>query len=70
MAVGMAVFLNLCAVDTMGIPLTSPVSPFSGDALRDVLTRAGWPKLARRSLRVQDLPGSDLLRRKGGKGNA
>ena len=51
--------LNLCGSSSFGVPLLSPVAPFSGPlAFRDVFTRAAWQKLARRTAKVQDMPGS------------
>ena len=62
-----AVLANLCAVNPFGVPATSPATPFSLYAMRDVLVRWGWRGLSKEDLRVQDLAGSDL---KGGDGLA
>lgn len=51
--------LNLCGSESFGVPLLSPVAPYSGSlAFRDVFARAGWQKLSRRDTKVQDMPGS------------
>ena len=51
--------LNLCGSESFGVPLLSPVAPYSGSlAFRDVFARAGWQKLSRRDAKVQDMPGS------------
>lgn len=55
-----AVIVNLCAVNPLGVPATSPATPFSLYPMRDVLFRWGWRTLAREDLRVQDLAGSDI----------
>ena len=49
---------HLCALSSCGIPYTAPLSPTNFRALRDVLIRAGWPLLGKRTLRIQDLPGA------------
>lgn len=57
------VLMNICAVNTFGIPYSSPISPISFAAMRDVVYREGWKKLGKKVLRVQDLPGSDMKNR-------
>lgn len=57
---------NLCALQSFGVPVTAPVSPFLREGMRDVFTREGWKKLARYRLHVQNLPGSRLARKEGG----
>lgn len=54
------VLANLCAINVLGIPETSPTSPFSGYSMRDVLFRWSWRTLAKEDLRIQDLTGSDI----------
>lgn len=54
-----ALLLDLCGSQSMGVPLLSPVSPYSGRlAWRDVFLRAGWGRLSRGEAPVQDMPGS------------
>lgn len=55
-----AVGVNLCAVGPMGVPTTTPASPFSLYTLRDTLFRWSWKELEKEELIVSDLPGSDL----------
>ena len=62
-----AVFVNLCAINPLGVPATTPATPFSGYAMRDVLFRWGWRTLQKEDLRVQDLKGSNLHMRGGEK---
>lgn len=54
--------LNLCGSESFGVPLLTPVAPYSGSLVfRDVFTRAGWQKLAQKDAVVQDMPGSREL---------
>ncbi len=51
--------MDLCATDSFGVPILSPVAPYNGRlAFRDVFLRAGWKRLARGGANVQDMPGS------------
>lgn len=60
-SVGMILLLtNLCALESFGIPITSPTSPYSGVDFRDNFWRTSWKKLGKLRLRVQNLPGSRL----------
>lgn len=42
---GMAVLFEMCCSENFGVPLTAPVTPFYPHAMRDVLTRVGFPKM-------------------------
>jgi spore germination protein KA len=53
-----ALVAHLCALSSCGVPYTAPLSPPDFRALRDVVIRAGWPRLGRRSMRIQNLPGT------------
>lgn len=55
-----AVMVNLCAVSALGVPSTTPATPFSFFPMRDVLVRWGWRGMSKNDLRVQDLEGSDV----------
>ncbi|MBR6408246.1 MAG: spore germination protein [Clostridia bacterium] len=48
-------FINLCSLDSIGVPYFAPVSPFNKTFRQDVLFRIGWKKLSRRGHLVQDL---------------
>ncbi len=51
--------MDLCGSDSFGVPLLSPVSPYSGRlAFRDVFVRANWKRLSKGSANVQDMPGN------------
>ncbi len=54
----MLILLNLSAIDSYGIPASSPISPLNLYSIRDVFFRLGWKSLAKENLRVQNIPGS------------
>ncbi len=58
-SVGFVLLLtNLCALESLGVPIMAPLSPCAPADLRDGLWRTGWKKLGSFRLRIQDLPGS------------
>ena len=60
-SLGLALMIvNLCSVNAYGIPSMAPESPFQMFAMRDVLLRAGWKKLGRKKLKIQNLPGTEI----------
>lgn len=51
--------MNLCATESFGVPLLSPLAPFNGRLVaRDVIWRKSWKKLSAWNAEVQDMPGS------------
>ena len=52
--------INICTESVYQIPFTAPLSPFSRKSMRDVLIRADWRTLSKRTSRVQDMPGSNV----------
>lgn len=54
------VFVNICALNPFGVPLSSPISPLDKHSLGDVFYRETWRKLSRRKVRVNELRGVDL----------
>lgn len=54
------ILINICGKTSFGIPYTSPISPFSAYAFRDVIVRAGWKILSKKTAKVQELPGADI----------
>ena len=54
------VLVNLCGKDSFGVPYTTPITPFSAVAMRDVIIRAGWKILSSGTEYVQNLPGVNL----------
>ncbi len=61
----MALLVNLCALSSEGVPVTAPLAPFSLESMGDSLWRSSWRKLSRRSVIVEDLPGSVYNRGEG-----
>ena len=55
-----ALLVNICRTNSLGVPYTAPVSPFTPSAMRDVFIRAGWKQLGRRVMHIQDMRGGDL----------
>lgn len=53
-----AVLINICAKSNYGVPFSSPLSPFSFSAMRDVVIRAGWKTLSKRQGMIQSMPGA------------
>lgn len=53
-----AVIIKMCSLNTYGIPYMAPISPFSPKAMRDMLVRAGWKKMAKGDVTVQSLNGA------------
>ncbi len=62
------VLINLCVESIYKVPFSAPVSPFHWNSMRDVLVRAGWRTLAKKTDQVQNMPGSDLTQRGGSDG--
>ena len=54
------VMINICAESVYGMPFSAPISPFSLRGMRDVVIRASWKILGRRTEHVQDLPGAHI----------
>ncbi|MGN0470982.1 MAG: spore germination protein [Acutalibacteraceae bacterium] len=54
------VLVNICGKNSFGVPYTSPVTPFSASAMRDVAVRAGWKILSKKREKIQDMPGVNL----------
>ncbi len=52
------VIIKMCSLSTYGIPYMAPVSPFSPKSMRDMFVRAGWKKLAKSNVVLQDLNGA------------
>ena len=44
---------NMCAENPYGVPFTSPVMPFEARSMRDVLMRASWKILEKRTVRFR-----------------
>lgn len=53
------VLINLCGKTSFGVPFTSPLTPFSAYAFRDVIVRAGWKVLSKAEKKIQEMPGAN-----------
>ena len=53
------VLINVCAKSNYGVPFTAPLSPFSMFSMRDVLVRAGWKTLSKKSSNIKNMPGTN-----------
>lgn len=54
--VGASVLLvNMCAANPYGVPLLSPIAPFSLGAMRDNFFRMSWKKLGKRELKIDKM---------------
>lgn len=51
--------INLCSIDSFGVPFTAPFTPFDRYGSRDGLIFAGWKTVGKRFMKVQNLKGSD-----------
>lgn len=54
------VFINICALDPFGVPLSSPISPLDKHSVGDIFYRETWKKLSQRKVRVGELRGADI----------
>lgn len=52
---GVATLIAVCSMREFGISYTAPLMPFSPKAMRDVFTRASWSRMAKGSVKVQNL---------------
>lgn len=57
-AAGAAV-VKMCSLNTYGVPYMAPISPFSPKAMRDMLVRSGWRKMAKGDVVIQGLNGAE-----------
>lgn len=55
-----AVLVNICALENYGAPAMSPLSPFTPKAMRDVLTRIGFKRMAKGNASVEKLNGVEM----------
>ncbi len=54
----MIVLVHMCAQTSYGIPFLAPITPFSKWDMRDVLVRRDWKHLGKKTIQVQNMPGS------------
>lgn len=51
---------NICAAENYGLPVMSPLSPFSPEAMGDVAVRLGFKKMGGRGFTVEKLKGVNI----------
>lgn len=44
--------VNICSLQTLGVPMTAPVVPFQPGGFRDLFWRSGWSKLQKKTYSV------------------
>lgn len=54
------VFVNICALNPFGVPMSSPISPLDKKSLGDIFYRENWKKLSKRKVRVSNFRGVDV----------
>ncbi len=54
----MALAVNLCAMESEGVPMTAPWAPFSIFSMRDTILRQGWRQLGKKQAKLWRMPGS------------
>lgn len=53
-------FVNICALNPFGVPMSSPISPYDKKSSGDIFIRESWKKLSKRKVRVSDFRGVDI----------
>lgn len=53
------ILVNGCRLNSLGVPYTSPITPFTFKAMRDTFLRVGWKSLQKSTRKVQNLEGSN-----------
>ena len=44
--------VNICSLQTLGVPITAPAAPFQPGGFRDLFWRASWSKLQKKTYSV------------------
>ena len=52
--------VNICSLENAGTPVTSPVSPLTPMAMRDVLLRSGFKKMQEDKVAIENLNGVNM----------
>jgi spore germination protein KA len=64
LTLGLSVLLiNICSINTYGVPFAAPFSPFSKTMFKDGLTRTGWENRSGDKARLSKLPGARIQRK-------
>ncbi len=59
--------LNICSINTYGVPFTSPLTPYDGALFSDGVIRKGWEREGGRARLLSGLNGSQLARGNAGR---
>ena len=51
--------VNICALNSFGVPFSAPFSPLIKESLGDTLLREGWKKLTSRRVRIDEMEGKN-----------
>ena len=54
----MVTMLNICSINSFGMPYTAPLTPYGSGALRDGILRTSWKNMEGRIFTAADLPGT------------
>lgn len=57
---GAALFVNICTLNSFGVPLSAPISPITKQSAGDIFFRESWKTLSKRKVRVQDMRGVSI----------
>lgn len=53
-------FVNICALNPFGVPMSSPITPYDKNSAGDIFIRESWKKLSRHRVRVSNFRGVDI----------
>lgn len=56
----MAILVNICSLNSMGMPYMSPISPFSLTGMRDTFIRLSFKKIGGKNIKLQNLNGAKI----------
>lgn len=54
------IFINICSLNPLGVPHSSPISPLDPHSIGDIFYRESWKTLSKRKVRVDKLRGSNI----------
>ena len=55
-----ALFMNISALNNLGVPYLAPISPLTVRSLGDSVFRQSWKKLSKRKVNINNLEGSSV----------
>ncbi|MDR0946677.1 MAG: spore germination protein [Ruminococcus sp.] len=57
---GAVILINICSLESYGVPVTAPISPMTWRSLRDIITRIGMKKMVKGDVTVEGLNGANM----------